>query len=240
MKKISLFVILGIFIGSISTYFILNSKQPIVQKILNSSELEELKSVINKKESELGQLKYTLNNKESELKDLKSAINKLENLIINNQNFSYSGLENWKKYKHELLGLEFKYPPEFTLKPPPENSIGKDQITTLYFGDIILENLQDIYQPKIKIWVNPDGSGPYFPDKFLRLSEDTNGRISIKNIEDRKDPNSDDGMTEYIASYESKNGNYYWIHFLSKIEILKNSEEYFEMFKQFITTFRFF
>ena len=99
MKKISLFIILGIFIGSLLTYFILKSNTLVIQeapKILSSPELENLKE--------------TLNTKGQEIQNLLAQKKDLEN-----KNFEL--LKTTKKellsFSNEELGFSFSYPAWF-------------------------------------------------------------------------------------------------------------------------------
>jgi len=142
--------------------------------------------------------------------------------------------EGWQIYRNEEYGFEFKYPQ--SLKTT------KDEIKIRY------ENGQKWYQleltdssaaeaPFISFEVNPDGYGPFFPDKRYEIKESTdNGIETLSILLEEKSENSDDGYTLIMPnSIAAKNGNNYFTHFIFK----EGGKDWEPVFKELLSTFKF-
>lgn len=197
------------------------------------------RSLVNLENSNMN-LRKEITRLEREKIASEQAYQNLTKAIASKQAFPYSLLKNWKTFRNENLRLEFLYPPEFLL------NVRQESFTVA--GDVFIENrinlsdAKDFFEPGITIIVNPMDFEDYYIDKGFDIGENDGGQAFITNISSSSegDPGMDDGITDFAVYYESKNGNKYRILFDAKTEITNMREKYFEMFKQFIETLKFF
>jgi len=141
---------------------------------------------------------------------------------------------DWKTYSSEKYKFSFKYPADFKIKT--------DTVRITYpngknWYRLELTDSSTPESPLISFEVNPDGYGPFFPDKTYEIKELENGKIEITNIVlEEKSENSDDGYTWIIPnSIKSNNGNDYFIQFIFK----EDGKDWESIFNQILSTIKF-
>jgi hypothetical protein len=142
-------------------------------------------------------------------------------------NFDRSVGFDYKNYSDEDLGLEFKYPSTFTLTTDE---------AVIDFGSFVWHKLtfEDDSGATLSIHINPDGFGPFFPDKKYTVEEGKSGELTITEVTDGDSEYSEDGQNFYMFSFnEASNGNNYLVMLSDPNE----TGDYQEVFEDFIESF---
>ena len=84
--------------------------------------------------------------------------------------------------------------------------------------------------------IDPDGYGPFFPDKTYQITENQTGKIIISQVKVAGGENSNDGKILIIPGIlESSNGHsYYW-----QFSYNEGGKDFEALFKQILSTFKF-
>jgi len=98
-----------------------------------------------------------------------------------NANQPVNSYAEWQTYKNDKFGFIFKYPKNLILEKSDLqlSSPGFDNPAFLH-GVFILKSTDK--KNELDFIINPDGSGPYFPDKKYKLVVNKNG-LSISSVE---------------------------------------------------------
>lgn len=141
----------------------------------------------------------------------------------------------WKQYSNKNYKLAFTYPNTFRIteeKTVAEFKDAQGNPTETWYR----VRLEDNSNPKaeISIEINPDGFGPFFPNKTFTLS-DTNGKATLEKVESFEPLVENSNYTTYLANAEAKNGFRYFAHF----SVAKETEEYYESFKKLLESIQF-
>jgi len=142
----------------------------------------------------------------------------------------------WRTYKSEKYGFEFSYPPNF--------QITTDKIEQQYINHprgfnwyrVEMTNPSVLEMPTLRFEIDPDGYGPFFPDKTYQMTETDSGRLSIDSVSEIKSENSNDGKTLIIPSLlQADSGhNYYW-----QFSFNSGGQDLESLFRQILSTFKF-
>ena len=142
----------------------------------------------------------------------------------------------WKTYRADKYGVSFSYPPNF--------QIITDKIQIEYIGHpkgfnwyrIELADSSAPEKPFMRFEIDPDGYGPFFPDKTYQVTESSTGKVVINSVNDSGSENSNDGKVLIIPNVlEVSNGHsYYW-----QFSFNESGKDYEPMFKQILSTFQF-
>lgn len=97
----------------------------------------------------------------------------------------------WKTYNNNLFGFSFKYPTDYSLNDKLQKSTDPSSWTTK--NSIVLEN--SINECSMWLMVNPDGFGPFFPNKYL-----TSQYNSDKGFVITKETSNSENLTPNIYS----------------------------------------
>jgi hypothetical protein len=83
--------------------------------------------------------------------------------------------------------------------------------------------------------IDPDGYGPFFPDKTYQITENSEGKIVINSVNSDDENSSDEKVFITTSIFESSNGHtYYW-----KFSFNESGKDYEPAFKQILSTFQF-
>jgi len=184
----------------------------------------------------MGYLLGTQNNNKSaviksENQEMDRDIEIKEDAKNNNENVK-DKMADWSVYKNEEYGVSFKYPSDFKIKTDKiehEFSSGKN------WYRIELENLDILEKPHFILEINPDGYGPFWPNKRYEISENTDGTINILSEKEEKSEYSDNGRFLIIPSYiKSQNGNSY----SSRFSFVEGGENYENVYKNILKSIR--
>jgi len=143
---------------------------------------------------------------------------------------------DWRIYRADKYGVSFSYPPNFR--------IVTDKIQVEYIGHpngfnwyrIELTDTSATEKPFMRFEIDPDGYGPFFPDKIYQVTENSDGKIVIGSVNIGGSENSSDGKVLIIPNVlESSNGHsYYW-----QFSYNESGKDHEPLFKQILSTFRF-
>lgn len=143
----------------------------------------------------------------------------------------------WRTYQNEKSGIFFSYPPSFSIitdqiyLPYPDHPKGFNW----YRVELTDTNASE--KPFLRFEIDPDGYGPFFPDKSYVISETEDGRIVIDSIkENTANENTKDNRILIIPNLlKSENGHsYYW-----QFSYGENSEDYESVLRNILATVRF-
>src|SRR3989344_1994126 len=118
----------------------------------------------------------------------------------------------WQTYRNEEDGFEFRYPSDYVILT--------DKIHVAYQGHpqgfnwyrVELTSSTKTENPFVRIEVDPDGYGPFFPDKTYQISESAQNTVVVGSVSDSSSENSNDGKALFIPNLlKASNGHtYYW------------------------------
>jgi hypothetical protein len=162
----------------------------------------------------------------------------------NNQNIEIKEEENkegvdikdeiadWKTYENAKLGVKFKYPSDFKIKTDEQKyefSSGKN------WYRIELENLSVIEKPYFIFEINPDGYGPFFPDKKYEISENSDGTINLVSEKEEKSDYSNDGIFLIVTNViDFQSGDAY----NSRFSFTEDGKNYENVYKSILKSVR--
>lgn len=143
---------------------------------------------------------------------------------------------DWKTYSNEEYGFEFRYPPNF--------SIVTDKVHIKYIGHpkgfnwyrVELTDALASESPFLRFEVDPDGYGPFHPDKGYVVSENADGVVSAVPTSVAQSEYQNDGLT-FIgpSSLTARNGHtYYW-----QFSFKEGGKDWEPVYKDILSTFRF-
>jgi hypothetical protein len=128
-------------------------------------------------------------------------------------------------YVSPTLGMSFDYPSEFIY--------GEGSFR--YWDNFTLNNSAD--GAVFDIHVNPDGFGPYFPDRYYTVEESADGSLEIVDVENYSYSDApevgEDNRTLYQFKITASNGNHYLVLF----SVDGNTTKYQDAFEDFIESF---
>jgi len=132
---------------------------------------------------------------------------------------------NWKIYKSDKYGFSFSYPKSFQI-------VEED----FWWYKIKLVDSSAVEQPMMLLGIDPEGAGPFFPDKGYELSENPAGKIVVNSVDYFDvDEYTLDGQLFVSASLEASNGHiYHWQFYFNE-----GGKDYEPVFKQILSTFKF-
>lgn len=147
------------------------------------------------------------------------------------------GTSGWTQYANENYKVSFQFPGNFTLMQ--DESMGTGIDGKEWYRIEIVDSL-DPKSPRMRFELNPDGYGPWFPDKAYKVTETEDGTVEIGDVTELEtDEGLKDGLRWIITTViNSKNGNAYHWHFFYTGD--SDGDEIYEpIFKEILGTFRF-
>jgi len=141
---------------------------------------------------------------------------------------------NWNVYSNDKYKVSFKYPSNFKIVTDEvrfEYPNGKEWYRLEIADETKTERLLMSFE------VDPDGYGPFFPDREYKIEETESGQIKIVDIITIEEvENLNDGHTWIkLDLIESRNGNAYFIQFIFK----ESGKDFIPIFDQILSTFKF-
>jgi hypothetical protein len=138
----------------------------------------------------------------------------------------------WKTYTNNIFKFSLKYPSTYTIEDtlPKTSKIDNNANERLK-----ISNISDNLQPRLLIYVNPAGFGPFFGDITYTI-EVKSGKLEIaqRKIEPSTENNNDG--EQFIRTNLFKAGlNEYIVHFIYK----EGGADYESIFKEILATFQY-
>jgi len=141
---------------------------------------------------------------------------------------------NWKTYNNKELGFSFQYPSSFAVTDTLQKSL--KEIPTTH-NILILED--KLSKQQFSFMINPDGFGPFFPDKTLNIAySDSKGVYTIKD-EDTENQENSDPDTYFIFISGKINSNVSFLCFARAPRNTQSQKEINQLTSQILSTFKF-
>jgi hypothetical protein len=155
---------------------------------------QQFQQQINGFQSQLTQLGVEKSRVEGELNQLKDKNNPA----------------NWKVYNNDFWNFSFKHPDDWTIiedkapKNASETIYGESGAMQSLLVGINSNNLKPT--PSLKIWIDPTGFGPFFPNKRFDVQQTENGFSIIK--EEQQGENADPDLYQILVSDSGQTGQH--------------------------------
>lgn len=148
---------------------------------------------------------------------------------------------NWKTYRNDKYGFEFRYPAIFEKVTDKVyiKYIAHPQGFNWYRVELIDTGADE--RPFMRFEVDPDGYGPFFPDKVYKVEETESGNAqfvfedTLRDTLTSKEEREDGQVLIIPQALKSRNGRtYYW-----QFSFKEGGKDWEPVFKEILSTFRF-
>ena len=140
----------------------------------------------------------------------------------------------YKYYESSEYDFSFTYPSSY--------EIVNEEVVVAYLdgSNWFRVELQDFSSPEnpfLRFEVDPDGYGPFFPDKTYKISEKNSGELVLDAVVENDSASADDGKVLIIPDIlKAENGHRYnW-----QFSFSEGGEDHEKVFKQMLGSFKFY
>jgi hypothetical protein len=142
----------------------------------------------------------------------------------------------WQTYTNAQYGITFSYPGNFQVIT---NKIQQEYINHpngFNWYRIELTDASASEKPFFRLEIDPDGYGPFFPDKNYQVIESNAGGVVVNSVSNSSSENSNDGKVLIIPNtLQASNGHsYYW-----QFSYNESGKDYEPLLKEILATLRF-
>lgn len=143
---------------------------------------------------------------------------------------------DWIVYQSDIYGFSFSYPPNLEITMDEIHMEYPNHPKGFNWHRILLEDTSTQNGLSMGFEIDPDGYGPFFPDKSYTLSESSNGEIIIDSItRPENSPYQNEERFSILASLEAQNEHrYFW-----SFSFDRDGEDYGPLFQTILSTYTF-